>query len=200
MKTFQDMNVTKEGMIARLHKHIELLTNEEKQYKDAIHSLNEEVKDLKGNLEEGGCQRKSEQEAKKKVEKELTAFLEQVETIRPDAINEYKASQLFIDSCGGYYGVRFEDCLRQVKSLYPHLEFSKVTMDEPVPFTPTGDTIQEEIGDSTESNPKDNSVVLAQPATNAPFTSLVPSTEPKNVEDLAAGEKIDENSPNPQTS
>ena len=51
MKTFQDMNVTKEGMIARLHKHIELLTNEEKQYKDAIHSLNEEVKDLKGNLE-----------------------------------------------------------------------------------------------------------------------------------------------------
>ena len=123
-----------------------------------------------------------------------------METIRADAINEYKAFQLFIDSCGGYYGVRFEDCLRQVKSLYPHLEFSKVTMDEPVPFTPTGDTIQEEIGDSTESNPKDNSVVLAQPATNAPFTSLVPSTEPKNVEDLAAGEKIDENSPNPPAS
>ena len=73
-------------------------------------------------------------------------------------------------------------------------------MDKPVPSTPTGDTIQEEIGDSTESNPKDNSVVLAQPATNAPFTSLVPSTEPKNVEDLAAGEKIDENSPNPPAS
>ena len=76
MKALQDKGVAKEGVIARLHKHIELLTDEEKQYKEAIHSLNEEVKDLKGNLEEGGCQRKSEQEAKKKVEKELTAFLE----------------------------------------------------------------------------------------------------------------------------
>ena len=73
-------------------------------------------------------------------------------------------------------------------------------MDEPVSSTPTGDTIQEEIGDSTESNPKDNNVVLAQPATNAPVTSLVPSTKPKNVEDLAAEEKIDENSPNPPVS
>ena len=84
-----------------------------------------------------------------------------METVRADAINEYKAFQSSIDSCGGYYGVGFEDCLRQVKSLYPHLEFSKVTMDKPVPSTPTGDTIQEEIGNSTESNPKDNSVVLA---------------------------------------
>ena len=76
MKAFQDRGVTKEGMIARLHKRIELLTDEEKKYKDAVHSLNEEVKDLKGNLEEEGYQRKSEQEAKKKVKKELTAFLE----------------------------------------------------------------------------------------------------------------------------
>ena len=47
-----------------------------------------------------------------------------METAKADAVNEYKASQSFIDSCGGYYGVAFEDCLRQVKSLYPHLDFS----------------------------------------------------------------------------
>ena len=52
-----------------MHKRIELLTDEEKQYKDAIRSLNEEVKVLKGKLEEEGHQRKSEQEAKEKVEK-----------------------------------------------------------------------------------------------------------------------------------
>ena len=55
MKVLQDRGVAKEGVIAHLHKHIELLTDEEKQYKEAICSLNEEVKDLKGKLEEEGC-------------------------------------------------------------------------------------------------------------------------------------------------
>ena len=45
-------------------------------------------------------------------------------------------------------------------------------MDEPVPSTPAGDIIQEETDDSMESRPKDDSVVLAQPATDAPITSL----------------------------
>ena len=93
MKALQDRGVAKEGVIARLHKCIELLTDEEEQYKGAIRSLNEEVKNLKGKLEEEGRQRKSEQEAKEKVEKELIALLEQVEMARVDAVNEYKASQ-----------------------------------------------------------------------------------------------------------
>ena len=92
MKALQDWGVTKEGVIARLYKCIELLTDEEEQYKGAIRSLNEEVKNLKGKLKEEGRQRKSEQEAKEKVEKELIALLEQVEMARVDAVNEYKAS------------------------------------------------------------------------------------------------------------
>ena len=200
MKVLQDRDVAKEGVITRLHKRIELLMDEEKQYKGAICSLNEEVKDLKGKLEEEGCQRKSEREAKEKVNKEPTVLLEQVEMARADAVNEYKASQPFIDFCGGYYGEGFEDCLKQVKSLYPHLDFSKVNMDEPLPSTPTGDTMQEENDDSTEPNPKDGSVVLAQPTTDASVTSLVPSIEPVNIEDLDIGEKTDGNSPNPPAS
>ena len=92
MKALQDRCVAKEGVIAHFHKRIELLTDEEKQYNEAICSLNEEVKELKGKLEEEGRQKKGEQEAKEKVEKELTAFLEQVETARADTIVEYKAS------------------------------------------------------------------------------------------------------------
>ena len=155
-------------MIAHLHKRIELLTDKEKQYKDAIRSLNEEVKVLKGKLEEEGHQRKSEQEAKEKVDKKLTALLEQVEMAKVDAGNEYKASYPFIDFCGGYYGEGFKDCLKQVKSLYPHLDLSKVNMDEPLLSTPAGDTIQEETDDFTEPNPKDGSVVLTQPAKMPP--------------------------------
>ena len=77
------------------------------------------------------------------------AFLEQVETARADTIIEFKTSQFFIDSCVVYYGDGFKDCLRQVKSIYPHLDLSKVTMDDPLPSTPTSDTIFEETKDST---------------------------------------------------
>ena len=123
-----------------------------------------------------------------------------METTRANVVTEYKASQSFIDSCGGYYGVGFEDYLRQAKSLYPHLDFSKITLDKPVSSTIAGDTIQEETDDSMESKPKDDSVVLAQPTTDGPVTSLVPSIEPKIVEDLAVGDKTNRNSPNPPAS
>ena len=46
---------------------------------------------MKGKLQEEGHQRKSKQEEKEKVEKELMTLL-QVETARVDAVNEYKAS------------------------------------------------------------------------------------------------------------
>jgi len=54
MKTLQDRGVAKEGVIVCLHKRIELLMDEEKQYKGAIRSFNEEVKNLKGKLKEEG--------------------------------------------------------------------------------------------------------------------------------------------------
>ena len=51
-----------------------------------------------------------------------------------------------------------------------------------------------------ESRPKDDSIVLTQPVTNAPVTSLVSSTEPEIVEDLVTGDKADRNSLNPAAS
>ena len=66
--------------------------------------------------------------------------------------------------CVVYYGEGFGDCLKQVGSVYPDLELSKISMDDPVPATPVSvDTISEEIDDSTESerDPKDDGVILA---------------------------------------
>ena len=46
----------------------------------------------------------------------------------------------------------FEDYLKQVMSVYPHLDLSKVTIDDPQSSTPAGgDTINEEIEDSIQS-------------------------------------------------
>ncbi|KAL0012053.1 hypothetical protein SO802_007161 [Lithocarpus litseifolius] len=138
-----------EKVITRLRKRNETLTNEQDQYKEALYTLNKEVTKLNEKLKEESHQWEKEQEAKATLEKELTTLLGQVETAMADVITELKASQPFIDACAFYYGDKFEDCLKQVKSIYPHLDLSKVTMDDPLPSTPIGDTIFEDIEDST---------------------------------------------------
>ena len=60
----------------------------------------------------------------------MTVLGEKLQTVGADAIRDFKASQSFIDSCGGYYGTRFKDCLQQVASAYPELDLSGITMDD----------------------------------------------------------------------
>ena len=86
-----------------------------------------------------------------------------METARADAVMEFKMSQSFIDSYVEYYGTGFEDYLKQVTSSFPNLDLSRITMDDPVPSTPVGDTVVGDSDDSTESNlpPKDDGVILA---------------------------------------
>ena len=76
---------------------------------------------------------------------------------------KFKASQPYIDSCAVYYSNGFENFLKQVKSIYLHLDLSKVTMDNLLPLTPAGDTNFEETDESTqlERDPKNDGVVLA---------------------------------------
>ena len=104
-------------MIAHQEKHIKNLTDGQDQYKDALHTLNREVKEL----EEEGRQRKKDQEAKETAEKELTALLGQVEMAKANAVKEFKESPAFIDSGPEYYGVGYKDFLKQVKSNYLYL-------------------------------------------------------------------------------
>ena len=74
-----------------------------------------------------------------------------METTRADTVAKFKASQPYIDSCAIYYSNGFENCLKQVKSIYLHLDLSKVTMDDLLPLTPASDTNFEETDESTQS-------------------------------------------------
>ena len=49
---------------------------------------------------------------KQKLQEEVTTLREKVETVGTDAIQKFKTSQLFIDSCANYYGTGFDDCLK----------------------------------------------------------------------------------------
>ena len=142
--------------------------NEQGQYKDAIHSFNQEVKELKGELEEVDRQ-------KQKLQEEVMALLEMVETAGTDVVQKFKTSQLFIDSCADYCGTGFDDCLKQVMSAFPELDLSEISMDALEPMTPVRNVVTDDDDGTPKSQfpPKDDSgVVLAQPAVNPSFAPV----------------------------
>ena len=56
-----------------------------------------------------------------------------------DAIQKFNTSQSFINFCAKYYGIGFDDCLKQVALAFPELDLSGISMDAPKPMTPTRD-------------------------------------------------------------
>ena len=172
VKALQDQCVAKEDVITQVRKHNTNLMDQQKQYKEAFRTLNLELKEIRENLEGAGHQ-------KEKLEEELTTLLKQVEKAGTDAVQEFRATQSFIDSCAKYFGTRFDDCLKQVASSFPQLDLFGITMDDPMPTTPAGDTVVDEGDDSIELDlpPKNDGVVLALPAANPPVSNSNPSIE-----------------------
>ena len=104
----------------------------------------------------------------------MTALREKVETAGTDAVQKFKASQTFIDSCADYYGTGFDDCLKQVVLVFLELDLLGITKDDPEPTTPIGDVVVDEGDGPPKSNlpPKDDGVVvLAQPTANPSHVS-----------------------------
>ena len=138
--------------------------NEQGQYKEAMRTFNKEVKELREKLVEAGFQ-------KQKLQEEVTALREKAETAGTDAVQKFKTSQSFIDSCADYYDTGFDDCLKQVASAFPELDLSGISMDAPEPVTPARDVAIEDDDVVLESQPSpmvDGGVILAQPAITPP--------------------------------
>ena len=79
--------------------------NEQGQYKDVVRTLNKELKEVREKL--GEADRQSD-----KLKEEVTVLEPRLQTAGADAVRDFKASQSFIDSCAGYYGIGFDDCLK----------------------------------------------------------------------------------------
>ena len=132
----QDRCIAKEGVVTRVKKHNAHLMNEQGQYKDAVRTLNKELKEVREKL--GETDRQSD-----KLKKEVTVLEQRLQTAGVDTVRDFKASQLFIDSCAGYYGTGFDDCLKQVASAFSELDLSGITVDDgddgPSHSTPTSE-------------------------------------------------------------
>ena len=91
-----------------------------------------------------------------KLQEEVTDLGKKLQTAGADAIQDFKATQSFIDSYAEYYGTGFDDCLKQVASAFSKLDLSGITMDD-----------RDDGSSLPNPTPEpDGSIVLAQPATN----------------------------------
>ena len=155
--------MAKEGVAARVRRHNSNLMDQQAQYKEVVRLLNADLKDVREKL--GEARRQQE-----KLEEELSPLRVQVETAGIDAVQKFKTTQSFIDSCADYYGTGFDDCLKQVASVYPELDLSGITMDVSVPMTPASDTVTDKADEPINLDLllNDDGVVLAQPAVNTP--------------------------------
>ena len=105
VKALQERCLTKEEIVTHVKKHNATLMNEQGQYKDATRTFNKEVKELRKKLVEAGYE-------KQKLQEEVTALREKAETTGTNAVQKFKTSQSFIDSCADYYSTSFDDCLK----------------------------------------------------------------------------------------
>ena len=140
--------------------------DQQAQYKEAVRLLNADLKDVREKLGEAENQQK-------KLKEELSSLRAQVETAGTDAVQKFKTTQSFIDSCADYYGTGFDDCLKQVASVYPELDLSGITMDASVPMTPAGDIVADKDDEPLNLDflLNDAGVVVAQPAVTTPAES-----------------------------
>ena len=144
------------------------MLEQQKQYKESLHDLNRELKTKGEKLEVAEHQ-------KQKLQEEVMALREKVETVGTDDVQKFKASQSFIDFSTDYYGTGFNDCLKQVASAFLELDLLEITMDAPELTTPIGDIIIDDDDGSPKSQlpPKDDGViVLAQPTANPPLAPI----------------------------
>ena len=75
----QNRCVAKEGVVTRVRKHNANLMKEQGQYKDAVRTLNQELKEVREKLEEADRQND-------KLKEELTALGQRVQTAGADVV------------------------------------------------------------------------------------------------------------------
>ena len=126
----------------------------------------------------------------------MSAMREKVETARTDAVQKFKMSQSFIDSCADYYGTGFDDCLKQIASAFSELDLSEISMDALELVTPARNVVADDDYGIPESQPSpkvNGDVVLAQPAITSP--ALVSKTLVLTIDADGTQSKKDDGTP-----
>ena len=106
----------------------------------------------KAKLKEESRLREEAEKMKADLATKLTTLCGQMEKAKADTLAKFRVSQSFFDARSVYYGVRFDNYLKQVEFVYPDLDLSKTNIDDIMPQTAGGDnTVSDEPDDSSHT-------------------------------------------------
>ena len=80
-------------------------------------------------LEKSEVQVKALKEILKDKEKEIFEAKIQLRQAKEDAIREYHDFDILLKELGGFFADEFDDCFRQVKTSFPNLDLSHISID-----------------------------------------------------------------------
>ena len=80
-------------------------------------------------LEKSEVQVKALKEILKDKEKEILEAKIQLRQAKEDAIREYHDFDTLLKELGGFFANEFDDCFRQVKTSFPNLDLSHISID-----------------------------------------------------------------------
>ena len=80
-------------------------------------------------LEKSEVQVKALKEILKDKEKEILEAKIQLRQAKEDAIREYHDFDTLLKELGGFFADEFDDCFRQVKTSFPNLDLSHISID-----------------------------------------------------------------------
>ena len=80
-------------------------------------------------LEKSEVQVKALKEIRKDKEKEILEAKIQLRQAKEDAIREYHDFDTLLKELGGFFADEFDDCFRQVKTSFPNLDLSHISID-----------------------------------------------------------------------
>lgn len=147
------------------------------QYNKVVRTLNKELMVKLALHVEETRHRKKLEKANTNLTMELTALYNQMVKAKIDVVAEFRTSQPFLDECGVFYGNRFDDCLKQVASVYSDLDLSQVIVDDTVLLTlGVADDVSEETNDSARTiEEKVKSINAVQTIPEGPEAPVAPS-------------------------
>ena len=80
-------------------------------------------------LEKSEVQVKALKEIRKDKEKEILEAKIQLRQAKENAIREYHDFDTLLKELGGFFADEFDDCFRQVKTSFPNLDLSHISID-----------------------------------------------------------------------
>ena len=142
MKVLMDCCMASEKLVDHLKERAEVTETERNELKVSCQVQIKILIVMRKALEELETQAEALKKVLNDKDGEISLLRKQVRQAKEDRETEFCNSDGFLTELGGYYANSFNECLHQVKALFPNLDVSQVSLDDVVQTSARSDDFE----------------------------------------------------------